>query len=134
MTPAGIEPATFRFVAQPLNHYATAVPHYVHLVGGGEEVIDWKNGVESLKKKNYPYSAYWDVGIEFTNAVYVILILYCVSVKIQNYDSLTSCLSPRVLVLNIVLSLICTKFHDNFFLARSSSHEACHTSRHISRI
>ena len=27
MTPAGIEPATFRFVAQDLNHCATAVPH-----------------------------------------------------------------------------------------------------------
>ena len=26
MTPAGIEPATFRFVAQQLNHCATAVP------------------------------------------------------------------------------------------------------------
>jgi len=26
LTPAGIEPATFRFVAQRLNHYATAVP------------------------------------------------------------------------------------------------------------
>ena len=26
MTPSGIEPATFRFVAQPLNHCATAVP------------------------------------------------------------------------------------------------------------
>jgi hypothetical protein len=26
MTPSGIEPATFRFVAQNLNHYATAVP------------------------------------------------------------------------------------------------------------
>ena len=26
MTPAGIEPATFRFVAQHFNHYATAVP------------------------------------------------------------------------------------------------------------
>ena len=25
MTPSGIEPATFRFVAQPLNHCATAV-------------------------------------------------------------------------------------------------------------
>ena len=28
MTPAGIKPATFRFVAQRLNHCATAVPHY----------------------------------------------------------------------------------------------------------
>ena len=27
LTPAGIEPATFRFVAQHLNHGATAVPH-----------------------------------------------------------------------------------------------------------
>ena len=27
MTPAGIEPATFCFVAQHLNHCATAVPH-----------------------------------------------------------------------------------------------------------
>ena len=33
MTPPGIEPATFRFVAQHLNHCATAVPHiyiYIH--------------------------------------------------------------------------------------------------------
>ena len=28
MTPAGIEPATFRFVAQHLNHCSTAVPHF----------------------------------------------------------------------------------------------------------
>jgi len=28
MTPAGIEPATFRFVTQHLNHCATAVPFY----------------------------------------------------------------------------------------------------------
>jgi len=33
MTPAGIEPATFRFVAQHLNHSATAVPTY-HKVKG----------------------------------------------------------------------------------------------------
>jgi len=29
MTPTGIEPATFRFVAQNLNHCATAVGMYV---------------------------------------------------------------------------------------------------------
>ena len=33
MTPAGIEPATFRFVAQHLNHCATAVPTLVQIVG-----------------------------------------------------------------------------------------------------
>jgi len=27
MTPSGIEPVTFRFVAQQLNHWATVVPH-----------------------------------------------------------------------------------------------------------
>jgi len=27
MAPSGIEPATFRFVAQHLNHCAAAVPH-----------------------------------------------------------------------------------------------------------
>ena len=31
MTPAGIEPATFRFVAQHLNHCATAVPDQITL-------------------------------------------------------------------------------------------------------
>jgi hypothetical protein len=31
MTPSGIEPATFRFVAQYLNHCATAVPTNSHL-------------------------------------------------------------------------------------------------------
>ena len=31
LTPAGIEPATFRFVAQLLNHCATAIPpHYAY--------------------------------------------------------------------------------------------------------
>jgi len=31
MTPAGIEPGTFRFVAQHLNHCATAVP--IRIIG-----------------------------------------------------------------------------------------------------
>jgi len=65
--------------------------------------------------KNYPYCAYREVGVEFTNAPYAILILCGVSMKIQNYDILTSRLSPRVLVLNIVLRLICSKFRDDFF-------------------
>jgi len=31
LTPAGIEPATFRFVAQHLSHSATAVPPVYHV-------------------------------------------------------------------------------------------------------
>jgi len=32
MTPAGIEPVTFRFVAQRLNHCATAVPELLFIL------------------------------------------------------------------------------------------------------
>ena len=32
LTPAGIEPATFRFVARHLNHCATAAPIYIYVI------------------------------------------------------------------------------------------------------
>ena len=32
MTPSGIEPATFRFVAQHLNHCSSAVPPVLHVI------------------------------------------------------------------------------------------------------
>jgi len=38
LTPAGIEPATFRFVTQYLNHCATAVPLVVYCTVGIEHV------------------------------------------------------------------------------------------------
>jgi len=34
LTPAGIEPATFRFVVQHLNHCATVVPVKYHVIQG----------------------------------------------------------------------------------------------------
>jgi len=37
VTPAGIEPATFQFVAQYLNHCATAIPSYIYV-----EVFNFK--------------------------------------------------------------------------------------------
>jgi len=38
MTPAGIEPATFRFVAQHLNHCATAVPDQISVSSINNEI------------------------------------------------------------------------------------------------
>ena len=40
MTPSGIEPATFRFVAQHLKHCATAVPQFIQ----GQAIISCDNG------------------------------------------------------------------------------------------
>ena len=49
MTPAGIEPATFRFVAQHLNHCATAVPiiYCVHNISCTEPVTS-KDGADLI--------------------------------------------------------------------------------------
>jgi len=41
LTPAGIEPATFRFVAQHLNHCATAVPYDDVLFGFTAVIFFW---------------------------------------------------------------------------------------------
>ena len=47
MTPAGIEPATFRFLAQQLNHCATAVP-YIYIY----TLTYLLHGVESFLRTN----------------------------------------------------------------------------------
>ena len=44
MTLSGIEPATFQFVAQHLNHCATSVPHTTQV----KKVIQKKQGSESV--------------------------------------------------------------------------------------
>ena len=50
MTPSGIEPATFRFVAQHLNHCATVVPIVVRCAGNTFQfIISWPTGWETLQ-------------------------------------------------------------------------------------
>ena len=44
MTPSGIEPATFRFVVQHLNHCATAVP-YIYIKGKKVKQSRYRPGV-----------------------------------------------------------------------------------------
>ena len=53
MTPAGMEPATFRFVAQHLNHCATAVPLYTSV---------------------YIYNTYFILFLQWTRIIYLYVI------------------------------------------------------------
>ena len=53
MTPAGIEPATFRIVAQHLNHCATAVP----TVTGRQLYCSQQIYRIIYNIKSYPYTA-----------------------------------------------------------------------------
>jgi hypothetical protein len=50
MTPSGIDPATFWFVAQCLNHCATACPFYYFLVAVNY-VPDAVSTMQSVQKK-----------------------------------------------------------------------------------
>ena len=55
MTPAGIEPASFRFVAQHLNHCATAVPKMISVKGKGKAVqLQACSGPEGSRKLRFP--------------------------------------------------------------------------------
>jgi len=49
VTPSGIEPATCRFVAQCLNHYATACPHIHRFLQNFILEISSKTSQENLK-------------------------------------------------------------------------------------
>ena len=69
MTPTGIEPATFRFVSQHLNHCATAVPNiYMYwtqlkrrlITFSPEEVI--RSGLRNLKFIVLYFLKHWKLG------------------------------------------------------------------------
>ena len=72
MTPAGIEPATFRFVAQHLNHCATAVPKMQgisNIYGVTFQNIFICNVVTTVSIKSLLYSSEHDriqCGCEYT--------------------------------------------------------------------
>jgi hypothetical protein len=56
MTPSGIEAATFRFVAQYLNHYATAVPTYmIYLRKRGWVSIGKRRTVRKINDRGFLY-------------------------------------------------------------------------------
>ena len=61
MTPAGIEPGTFRFLAQQLNHCATAVPNRLLETGSNlmtfRAIFDFLN-VEVGRRQVIVYGSY----------------------------------------------------------------------------
>ena len=58
MTSTGIEPATFRFEAQHLNHCATAVPLYFHKCKGKSVPLQAWSGPEGSGKLSFPDYVY----------------------------------------------------------------------------
>ena len=60
LTPAGIEPATFRFVAQHLNHCATAVPKQLLGDVKNEKILENKRrSVRLYSVENSLWNSLW---------------------------------------------------------------------------
>jgi len=69
MTPAGMESATFRFVAQHLNHCATAVPNrkeYQKYFLGGKGGRCVKSGSLNLVEPSGPVQVSKGIALPFT--------------------------------------------------------------------
>ena len=85
MTPFGMEPATFRFVAQHLNHCATVVscPVEVKWFICLSEIAGSARWLASLKNSDYKHTRGSHLFLPLPFAVtvmkiiYVILLLYC---------------------------------------------------------
>ena len=52
MTPAGIEPATFRFVAQHLNHCDTAVRHLLEVLRRNTSILNQVHLLNQVPKQD----------------------------------------------------------------------------------
>ena len=77
MTPSGIELATFQFVAQHLNHCATAVPTVRWLVG-----LKWKHVTVIQGRSYYPQS--WEV-LQKCNKCFQWMSANCLSIAAVEY-------------------------------------------------
>ena len=71
MTPAGIEPATFRFVAQHLNHCATAV---------SKIIVGFENIQYEMCYKDSNYSS--DIYIYIYMYIYIYVYIYIYNIYI----------------------------------------------------
>jgi len=59
MKPSGIEPATFRFVAQHLNHWATGVRKVSSVSESNKSMVEWWTKTENSWNKSVMWCSVW---------------------------------------------------------------------------